>query len=219
MSPALPRPTAARAAGLALLLGLGLPTLTACGAGFEAQTYQERSASDSTNAAVGPIAVRNVAVVPDDEGVVEAGADADAILTLVNVGGEDDRLVGATTEAASSVDLEVDGDEVSAIDVPRMGTTGSTAGLVLRDVGEELRSGEVIEITLRFERAGEVTVEAPIQTTGEYDEDREKSANFHPPGEEGEGEGASGDTVNEGDAEGEDGGGPTEAGEESTEPG
>lgn len=210
MRSALPRPAAARAAGLAL----GLVALTGCGAGFEAQTYQERSSADATNVAVGPIAVRNLAVIPDDEGVVAAGSDADARVTFVSVGAKDDTLVSATTEAAVSVVLEQDGQEVEEVVVPRLGTTGNTVGLVLRDVTEELRSGEIVEFVLTFERAGEVVVGAPVATTGVYDEEREKSENFHPPGEEG-GEGATGDSASEG--EGQTGTGLSEAGEESTE--
>ena len=219
VSSALPRPAAARAAGLAL----ALLALTGCGAGFEAQTYLERSSADSDNAAVGAIAVRNAAVLPPErEGLYEEGDDADVILTLVNVGSEDDRLVGVETEAADVVELQQDGDTVDEVVVPRLGTTGSTAGLVLRGMTEELRSGRVIELTLTFERSGDVVVEAPVQTTGVYDEERERSENFHPPGEEEHGEGhseetGSGDTVNAGDSEGTDGGGVKEAGEETAE--
>ena len=211
---AAPRPAVARAAGLVLALA----TLTGCGAGFEAQTYLERSSADATNVAVGPIAVRNVAIVPGEEGVVEAGSDADVRLTLVSVGSEDDRLVSASTEAAASVRFEVEGEEADEIVVPRLGTTGNTAGLVLEDVSEELLSGSVVEITLTFERAGEVVVQAPVATTGIYDEESEKSHNFHPPGEEEgetEAEGATGDTANEGEGDGD--GGLMESGEETTE--
>ena len=214
MSSALPRPTVARAAGVAL----ALVALTGCGAGFEAQTYQERSSADSTNVAVGAIAVRNVAVMPGDEGVLEAGDDAEVILTLVNVGGEDDRLVGAEAEGVDGVEITQDGDTVDAVDVPRLGTTGNTTGLVLRGLDEELYSGSVVPITLQLERAGEVVVEAPVMTTGEYDEEREKSDNFHPPGEEhSEEEGATGDTANEGEGGSEGGEGLSESGEQSTE--
>jgi len=215
VSSALPRPTVARAVGVAL----ALVALTGCGAGFEAQTYQERSSADATNVAVGSIAVRNVAVLPGDAGVVAAGNDADVRLTLVNVGGEDDRLVGAETEAAGTVELQQDGDTAEEVVVPRLGTTANTAGLVLRGVTEQLRSGSIVPITLQFERAGEVVVEAPVATTGVYDEERERSGNFEPPGEEGgsEAEGATGDTANEGDAEGTGGGGLSESGQQTTE--
>lgn len=179
MSAALPRP-AARAAALTL----SLVAVGGCGAGFEAQTYLERSSADAANVAVGPIAVRNVAVLPDPQGTVRAGADADVRMTLVNVGAENDRLVGAASPAAGSVALEQDGRRVDGIVVPRLGSTEGTAGLVLRGVVEELRSGEIVEITLTFERAGEVVVAAPVATTGVYDENREKSANFRAPGEE-----------------------------------
>ena len=104
MSSALPRPTVGRAAGVVL----ALVALTGCGAGFEAQTYQERSSADSVNAAVGSIAVRNLSVLPEGDGVLEAGDDAEVILTLVNVGGDDDRLPVLYPTGVTAADLAAD---------------------------------------------------------------------------------------------------------------
>jgi periplasmic copper chaperone A len=181
VSRALPRPAAA-APALALALGL---VLTGCGAGFDAQTYQERTVADGANAAVGPIAVRNLTVRPgDDDGILSAGDDAEVRLTLTNDGGEEDRLVEASSPLAESVDL-VEGEDqstVQSVDLPPLGTTGTQNGLLLRSLSEEMRPGRYVEVTLRFERAGEVTVQAPVAVTGEYDEERERSDNFHLPG-------------------------------------
>lgn len=208
MSRALPRPAAA---ATALALGLAL---SGCGANFEAQNYQVRSSADAVNAAVGSIAIRNLAVQPGRDGELQAGDDAEALVTLVNRGGEDDRLVEVTSPAAASVDfVSADGGAApSSVVVPRLGSTGQRVGLVLRDLDEDLRSGESVELTLRFERNGEVTLLAPVQVTQEYDDEREKSENFHPPGSEGE-EGGS-DTGGRG--EGGETGGLRESGEETT---
>jgi periplasmic copper chaperone A len=182
VSRALPRP----AATAPVVLALGL-VLSGCGAGFEAQTYQGRVFADGANAAVGAIAVRNLTVLPgdDDGGRLEAGSDADARMTLTNNGGEDDALVEASSPLASSVDLvDGDGSTVDSIDLPRLGTTGNDAGLVLRSLTEDVRPGQYVEVVLRFESSGELTVRVPIAVTGEYDDEREKSDNFHPPGDE-----------------------------------
>lgn len=175
-----PRPLAALAAA-----GLSV-ALTGCGASLQPQTYQERTVADGTNAAVGAIAVRNVYLVPPESGeMYEAGSDAEVRLTLANDGPEDDRLVEVTSPAASSVQLLEDGTEVGEVDLPRLGTTGGLLSLRLEGLSEELRPGTYVELTLRFERNGEVTISAPVATTGEYDADeRERSKNFHPIGEE-----------------------------------
>lgn len=164
---------------------LALPLLLAgCGADFEAQTYQERTVADSTNAAVGAIAVRNVAVEAPERGELhEAGSDVDATLTLTNDSPQDDRLVGATSPAATSVELLAEGSPAEAIDLPRLSTTGGAVSLRLTGLTEQLRPGQYLEITLQFENSGSVTVAAPVATTGEYDEERERSENFHPIGE------------------------------------
>lgn len=169
---------------LAPLLALPL-VLAGCGANFQAQTYQERTVADGTNAAVGAIAVRNVtAAAPEGGELHEAGSDVEVTLTLTNDGPEDDRLVGATSAAAASVELLEEGSPADAIDLPRLGTTGGTVSLRLTGLTGALRPGQYLEITLQLESNGEVTVGAPIATTGEYDEERERSENFHEIGAE-----------------------------------
>lgn len=183
----------------ALVLGLAL-ALTGCGANFEAQTYQTRASADGTNSAVGAIALRNVRVLPPQGEAYEAGEDAEGDLTLVNDGAEDDTLVSISAEGARSVELLQDGRVVDSIDLPRLGTTGSgTVGFRLVGLTEDLRPGRFVPVTFVFERNGEIVVQAPVETTGEYDEDRERSENFHPVGEEeaeggGEGEGGGAET-------------------------
>lgn len=200
MSRVLPRP-AGRVATAVLAVALG-PVLTGCGAGFQAQTYQERTIADVTNAAAGAVAVRAVSIRPGPkDGGYAAGEDAEGTFTLVNDGAEDDRLVEVTSPLAESVDLiETDGGStVDEVEVPRLGTTGDRYGMVLRSLAEALHAGEYAEVTLRFERNGEVTVQVPVAVTGEYDYERERSDNFHPPGEDtggrGDTEGDRGETV------------------------
>jgi copper(I)-binding protein len=184
VSRALPR----TARPLAVVVPLAL-VLTGCGAGFDAQTYQQRTIADVSNTAVGAIAVRAVSVQPGPgDGLIEAGQDAVVTFTLVNDGAEDDRLLEITAAGAGTVDLVERGSDepLEGIEVRALGTTGDLYGAVLRSIDEPLRPGEYVELTLRFERNGEVTVPAPVAVTGEYDEDRERSENFHLPGEHSE---------------------------------
>jgi copper(I)-binding protein len=167
-------------------LALALPlALAGCGANFEAQTYQERTVADGTNSATGAIAVRNVTVLPseEEEGVLSAGDDAEVVLTLTNDGPEDDQLVEVTSPAADDVEITDSGRTTSSFELPRLGTTGTGLGLTLTGLSEDLRPGQYVEITFRFERNGEVTVSAPVATTGEHEE-REHSDNFHQIGED-----------------------------------
>jgi copper(I)-binding protein len=175
-----------RSPPVASVAALGLAVvLTGCGANFQAQTYAERNNADGTNAAVGAIAVRNATLLAPEQGdIYEAGDDAEVALTLTNDGPEDDRLVEATSPAAASVQLLEEGEEVDAVELPRLGTTGGQVALQLTGLAEDLRPGRYVDVTLRFEGNGEVTIAVPVATTGEYDEDRERSENFHEIGDE-----------------------------------
>jgi periplasmic copper chaperone A len=177
------RPPRPATAAVAVALGLAL---TGCGANFEAQTYQTRAVGDGTNAAVGAIAVRNVTLVAPESGDSYAeGDDAEVLLTLTNDGPDDDRLVEASSPDAEEVEVQQDGSASSGgVELPRLSTTANGVSLQLTGLSRDLRPGQYVEITLRFETNGEVTVSAPVATTGEYDEERERSEYFHEIGEE-----------------------------------
>ena len=104
------------------------------------------------------------------------------IKELRNKGNAPDRLLGAQTPAATRVSLhamQMDGDvmrmrEVPAIELPaqsvlRMGhaqASGNAKGyhLMLEDLKAPLKDGERFDLTLRFEKAGERTVQIWVQT-------------------------------------------------------
>jgi copper(I)-binding protein len=154
------------AAGAVLVLAL-----TGCGATLDAQTYQERSQADATNTAVGTIALRGVSVESGGEDrLLEEGEDAEVFLVLTNDDDEDDTLVEVTSSDAEEVELLVDGEpSPDGIEVPRLGTTGDSAGLELVSLTEELREGEYTTLTFRFERNGTVEVPVPVRASGRTD--------------------------------------------------
>lgn len=106
------------------------------------------------------------------------------IKVLRNRGAAADRLLGASTPAASRVALHamhMDGEvmrmrEVTAIELPaqsalRMGHAQTSANatnpgyhLMLEDLKTPLKDGDRFDLTLRFEKAGERTVQIWVQT-------------------------------------------------------
>ena len=145
---------------------VALLALTACGAGQQAQTYQTKAVADATNDAIGSLAIRNLAVVAPREGIThEAGSDVPLTLTVVNEGGEPDVLREITTEAAASV--EVVAGPTDELRVERLATSDAEYELVLRDLTEELMTGEYISLTLSFERNGTKELLVPVQTVPE----------------------------------------------------
>lgn len=104
------------------------------------------------------------------------GAQGAGYLTIRN-SGADDRLLAATSPAATRLELHNvlrDGEvmrmrEVDAIPVPARGAvTLRPGGLHLMMIGltRPLAAGESVPITLRFERAGEVQATLAVQAAG-----------------------------------------------------
>lgn len=188
-----------RRLGTGLLAVATALSVSACGAGLDAQTYQQRIQAETSDASVGQLALRNIGVEAPSEGAVyEVGDDATAIITVTNSGDESDSLVEVTSSAASEVVVLAGGEERDLV-VPGLGSTGDFFTLELRGLTRPLRTGEYVDLTFRFEDNGSTQVLAPIaltgQTdrpvyTGEFEEGGEEPALQGPAGGHGEGEGA-----------------------------
>jgi copper(I)-binding protein len=141
--------------------------LTACGVGLDPQTYRERSTQDATNATVGDLALRNVAIAPPATGQAELGIGTDAHLTLavVSVSSTPDRLLSVSSPAASSTELvDSSGRPVTTVDIPANGTAGfGDFGVVLRGLTKAMRPGRYVEVTFTFNRNGRATLQVPVK--------------------------------------------------------
>jgi periplasmic copper chaperone A len=100
-----------------------------------------------------------------------------AYFTLRNKGGRADRLLGAECDAAGAVELHESGGEHSGhmhmrridyVDAPVGAEVQFAPGgkhIMLIDLKRELKSGDRLDLTLRFERAGLLTVPATVTET------------------------------------------------------
>ena len=99
-----------------------------------------------------------------------------AYLTITSLGPAD-RLIGFTTAACNRPEIHTHIDDngimrmrqVEAVEVPAGGAVQLRPGglhLMLIDLNEQLISGEMLEITLNFEKAGALTLSLPIQGMG-----------------------------------------------------
>ena len=189
------RPTALIAAALTAAV-----VLTGCGAGQVAGTAQQVSNTTGGNAQLGPLALRTVAIAfgEDVEGgaVYRRGDDAPLNMTVVNEAGEADRLVAVSTPIAESVEITGTSDIPSGRSLVVGGDTqqqgaGSpggapvttplpreadepTASVVLVGLREDIRSGISYPVTFSFERAGDVTVSVPVDSSAEAREEAEE---------------------------------------------
>lgn len=187
------RPTTLAGAAL-----IAAAVLTGCGAGQVASTATQVSNTTGGNAQAGPLALRTVAIAFDgaveDGAVYRRGEDAPLNMTVVNEAGQTDRLVSASTPLAESVEISgttdipsgrslvVGGDTQqqgagspggAPVTTPLPREDEPTASVVLVGLRDDVRSGISYPITFTFERAGDVTVAVPVDSTAEAREEAE----------------------------------------------
>jgi copper(I)-binding protein len=106
-----------------------------------------------------------------------AGQTGAAYMTLKNEGPADDKLVSASSPVATKTELHsmtMEGDvmkmrPVEDIPVKSHGSAELKPGglhIMLMGLKAPLKQGDKIVLTLKFEKAGEMTVEVPVQAAG-----------------------------------------------------
>ncbi len=109
--------------------------------------------------------------------VAQQGGVGGVFLTLRNTGAQPDKLVSVASPVSKSVELHTtikDGDimrmrQVPSIDVPAGGSTELRPGglhMMLIGLSQPLVQGSKIPLSLTFERAGTVSVEAVVEAAG-----------------------------------------------------
>jgi copper(I)-binding protein len=102
------------------------------------------------------------------------GGTGAVYVTLSNTGAQPDSLVSASSDAAQTVELHEVKNEggvmkmrpVSTIPIPANGKTELKPGgyhIMLLGLTHDLKAGDRIPVTLKFERGGEVRVEASVK--------------------------------------------------------
>lgn len=100
-----------------------------------------------------------------------------AYLVLRNEGGTPDRLLGGVTAVASALELHESREEegimrmrpVEGIDLPPRGRVELRPGglhLMLLGIDRPLAEGDTVELELRFQRSGTLSVRAPVRFAG-----------------------------------------------------
>ena len=106
-----------------------------------------------------------------------SGRPAAVFLIIYNRSDQADRLIGARSPLAGRIEIHSharDGDimrmrRLEAIDVIAQGTTELRPGgrhLMVFDLDPTVRPGGRLPLVLRFERAGELVLEAPVRALG-----------------------------------------------------
>ncbi|WP_235193067.1 copper chaperone PCu(A)C [Streptomyces viridochromogenes] len=143
----------------------------ATGCGTNGNDYNPPGA----NARVGPVLIRYAHIAEPPDGPWQSGDDAPLYLWLFNQGERPDRLLGAETEIARSVDVvDADGTARGPVELPTGKLVELEKGrthLVLNDLRQRVRGGDFVWVTLRFERAGEIALQVQSQIPTYVDDD------------------------------------------------
>ncbi|ELS50876.1 hypothetical protein STVIR_8151 [Streptomyces viridochromogenes Tue57] len=119
------------------------------------------------NARIGPVLIRYAHLAEPPDGPWEPGDDTPFYLWLFNQGQRADRLLGAETTIARSVDIvSADGAVRGPVRLPPGRLVELEKGrthLLLRGLRQQIRGGDYVWITLRFERAGEIALQVHSQ--------------------------------------------------------
>jgi copper(I)-binding protein len=184
-------PVPVRASALILILTLMLTGVAACGGSAEDGGRSEEAAEPASSVAapgsesepgLAAVTVGDLEVHRPRVSVTPGGATAAAYLTLVDTGGEGDRLVAVRTAAAESASLHesIDDDGVhrmvarpEGFEVPAGGALELAPGgkhVMLMGLAEDVpgEDGEIV-LTLELERAGAVEVRVPTGAAGGMD--------------------------------------------------
>ena len=153
---------------LAAAAALALPLLTACAAGQNAQTYQQRAAQDHANASAESLLINAVSVQLASQERVEVGDTARAFAAISNNGPQTDRLVSVESDAAQSVEIVAPqgADDVEIAPGEQVLLTLGEPGrgyLRLTGLTRSLAPGESVELVFSFENSPAVTVLAPVR--------------------------------------------------------
>ena len=147
-------------------------TLAACTTGEPLSTPGPEVAGGAVGpdeAVTGDLSVLQVQLEYPLDGVHDEGEDARLFLGIANSGTTDDALVDVTgPDFADAVDGDGGGVDVPvpAGDNVYVGAEGA-ATVTLVDLDRSLRSSQSIPVTLVFEEAGEVTIDAVVAAEGQ----------------------------------------------------
>jgi copper(I)-binding protein len=157
------------------IAALGITAMLAGTVLAQAQTIKATNAwARRAPAMSGKDAMKMDKPMSGDKGAMGEHGNGAIYVTLSNSGSQPDALISASSEAAQTIELHEttrDGDvmkmrPVKAIPVPAGGTTELKPGgyhIMLMGLKHDLKPGEKVAVTLKFEHGGETRVEAPVK--------------------------------------------------------
>ena len=153
-----------------LVLGVAavlIPLLAGCEAGNDAPTVEFHPPTDSALTTVGKLSISNVFVLGAPLGSrLHTGQSASLFLAMVNTGTPDRLLSVKAPGSATSVTVPAGG--VPVISQHPVFLSGPKPQLVLVNLTRNITSGSTIKLQLTFQKAGLVTIVAPVEARAQH---------------------------------------------------
>jgi copper(I)-binding protein len=148
--------TGRRLACVAVLVAL---PLTACAAGYQAETSRERTTLTSVSGVKGNLTLRNVFFV----GPADAAGALPLYFAAFNGGNSDDSLLSISSTSAS-------GGTVPSTTAIKGGSSlfynaGDAAVPELTGLKSKVLVGQTVKVTLSFAQAGDLTLDVPVESS------------------------------------------------------
>jgi copper(I)-binding protein len=148
--------TGRRLACVAVLAAL---PLTACAAGYQAETSRERTTLTSVSAVKGNLTIRNMFFV----GPAAAGDSLPLYFATFNGGNSADKLVNVASSVATGSSAPEKTDVTGGGSLFYNAGDGSVPQLT--GLKNKVLVGQTITVTLSFAQAGDVTVKVPVESS------------------------------------------------------
>jgi cytoskeletal protein RodZ len=147
-----------RSAAATLLAATALALAGCTGTGVDAQTNQQYQAGVGANLRTGEVQLYNALAVDNDDGTATVST------VIVNTSEDTQKLdaVSATTADGTRVESRI----APAIIGPGDSFDTGPAGTIVL-TGDAVQAGDYVTVTLTFDQAGDVTIEAPVVTRTE----------------------------------------------------
>lgn len=141
---------------IACVAVLAAVPLSACAAGYQAETSRERTTLNSVGAAKGPLTLRNIFLV----GPGTSGDNLPLYLAIFNGGTVRDKLLSVSSPSSSGG--FVPANSTIAPDGQLFFNEGDGSVPELIRLKGLVRVAQTVQVTLRFAAAGELTITIPV---------------------------------------------------------
>jgi copper(I)-binding protein len=165
-------------AGAVAALTIGASVLTGCAAGQISQTADQIANVDGAQGTVGPIGVRQALLATPEGANYAKGSQAPLTLWISNDSQDPDTLTGISTDAGT---VKITGTAtVGPRSLLQIGGDDAAVTAMLTGLTRELNYGISVPMTFSFAKAGQLSLNVPIEIPAQRTDTPRPTVNIYP---------------------------------------